>query len=65
MYLMHVYLQIKISWSYILTIPATCMHYKSYRTVPQTFRHDSGSIVQVTVVYSLLAVKSVLLQSFH
>ena len=45
MYLMHVYLQLKITRSYISTIPATSMH---YRTVPQTFRHNSGTIVHVT-----------------
>ena len=43
MYLMHVYLQLQISRSDILT-----MHYKSYRTVPQAFRHNSGTIVYVT-----------------
>ena len=52
MYLMHIYLQLKISRSYILTIPATSMHYKSYRTVPQAFRHNSGTIVHVTGLYS-------------
>ena len=52
MYLMHVYLQLKISRSYISTIPATSMHYKSYRTVPQTLRHNSGTIVHVTGLYS-------------
>ena len=41
----HVYLQLKITRSYISTIPATSMH---YRTVPQTFRHNSGTIVHVT-----------------
>ena len=52
MCLMHAYLQLEISSLYILTIPTTCMHYKSYSTVPQAFRHNSGTIVYVTGLYS-------------